>query len=104
VAFAGRPGDAFVSLINVYGRNTIMSTTARAKTNFPVKPLVAAVALALAAVNAYADPTPNQLPGAGTVTAVSLGTTVVLGTNYTLSGGGGVGTTILTTPERSPGQ
>ena len=40
-------------------------------TNFAVKPLVAAVALAISAVNAYAAPTINQMPGGGKVTAGS---------------------------------
>jgi len=45
--------------------------------NFPVKPVVAAVALALSAVSAYAGPvTPNQMPGAGNYIAGSPGTLV----------------------------
>ena len=69
------------------------------KTNFAVKPLVAAVALALSAVNAYAAPTPNQMPGAGTVTAVSAGATATCTTGC--GGGGGVGTTFINVPTPS---
>ena len=54
------------------------------KRNFAVKPVVAALTLAFAAVNAYAI-TPNQMPGAGRVTNVSTGATV---------NGGGVGTNV----------
>ncbi|HXX86236.1 MAG TPA: hypothetical protein VEN29_19925, partial [Casimicrobiaceae bacterium] len=53
--------------------------------NFPVKPVVAAIALAFSAVTAEAV-TPNQMPGAGLVTAVSTGATV---------NGGGVGTGVV---------
>ena len=38
----------------------------RNATRFAVKPVVAAVALALSAAGAYAAPTPNQMPGART--------------------------------------
>ena len=38
-----------------------------AGTRFAVKPVVAALALAFSAVNAYADPTPTQLPGGGLI-------------------------------------
>ncbi|MFO1322763.1 MAG: hypothetical protein U1F15_01750 [Burkholderiales bacterium] len=38
--------------------------------------MVAALALAFTAVNAYADPTPTQLPGAGLIRAVNTGTTI----------------------------
>ena len=54
------------------------------KRNFAVKPVVAALTLAFAAVNAYAI-TPNQMPGAGRVTNVSTGATAF---------GGGVGTNV----------
>ena len=37
------------------------------KTKFAVKPVVAALALAFSAVNAYADPTPIAQPGQGLV-------------------------------------
>ncbi|MFO1322767.1 MAG: hypothetical protein U1F15_01770 [Burkholderiales bacterium] len=43
---------------------------------FAVKPVVAALALAFAGVDAMADPTPTQLPGAGLVRAVNTGTTI----------------------------
>lgn len=46
---------------------------------FALKPVVAALALATAAGAAYAAPTPNQMPGAGDVTNVSLGSTTPLG-------------------------
>ena len=49
--------------------------------NFAVKPVVAALTLAFAAVNAYAI-TPNQMPAEGRVTTVSTAATV---------NGGGVG-------------
>ena len=55
------------------------------RSNFAVKPVVAALALAFAAVNAYAI-TPNQMPGAGRVTNVSTGATV---------NGGGVGADVV---------
>jgi len=66
------------------GRITNMSTVVNS--NFAVKPLVAAVALAFSAVSAYAAPTLNQMPGAGRVTHVSTGTTVNgtgVGTDFT---------------------
>lgn len=46
------------------------------KTKFSVKPVVAALAVALSAASAYADPTPTQLPGAGLIRAVNPGTTI----------------------------
>jgi len=46
------------------------------KTKFLVKPVVAALAVALSAASAYADPTPTQLPGAGLIRAVNPGTTI----------------------------
>ena len=46
------------------------------KTRFAVKPVVAALALAFSAVNAYADPTPTQLPGGGLIRSVNTGTTI----------------------------
>ena len=49
----------------------------RAHAPFALKPVVAAVALAAGA--AWAAPTPNQMPGGGIVTAVSLGSGVVVG-------------------------
>ncbi|MCC6196243.1 MAG: hypothetical protein IT518_17450, partial [Burkholderiales bacterium] len=62
------------------------------KQKFAVKPVVAALAVAFAAVNAYADPTPNQLPGAGLIRAVNAGTTISSpSTFYFVSGGGAVG-------------
>ena len=47
-----------------------------AGTRFAIKPVVAALALAFSAVNAYADPTPTQLPGGGLIRAVNTGTTI----------------------------
>ncbi|MCC7218350.1 MAG: hypothetical protein IT517_16355, partial [Burkholderiales bacterium] len=44
---------------------------------FALKPVVAAVALAASA--AWAAPTPNQMPGGGIVTAVSLGSGILVG-------------------------
>ena len=46
---------------------------------FALKPIVAAVALATGAGVVVAAPTPNQMPGAGVVTAVSLGSVVPVG-------------------------
>ena len=46
---------------------------------FALKPVVAAVALSTGAGMAVAAPTPNQMPGAGVVTAVSLGSVVPVG-------------------------
>ena len=54
-------------------------STARAP--FALKPVAAAAALAAGA--AWAAPTPNQMPGAGFVSAVSLGSTTVLGATFT---------------------
>ena len=48
-----------------------------AQAPFAIKPLVAAVAVA--AGTAWAAPTPNQMPGGGIVTAVSLGSAIVVG-------------------------
>ena len=49
---------------------------------FALKPVVAALALTLGAGAAVAAPTPNQMPGAGIITAVSLGSTNVVGTPF----------------------
>lgn len=66
------------------------------KTKFSVKPVVAAVALAVASVSAYADPTPNQLPGAGLIRAVNTGTTISAPSlTWIVSGGGAVGGEII---------
>ncbi len=43
----------------------------QAKSKFPVKPVVAALALAFSAVNAYAVPTPVQQPGSGLIRALT---------------------------------
>ena len=43
------------------------------KSNFALKPVVAALALTFSAVNAYAAPTPNQMPGAGQVIGLTPG-------------------------------
>ena len=56
--------------------------TSAFNTKFALKPVVAALALAAAAGSAIAAPTPNQMPGAGIVTTVSLGSTTVVGTPY----------------------
>ncbi|MEP7328321.1 MAG: hypothetical protein ABI777_03855, partial [Betaproteobacteria bacterium] len=40
--------------------------------NFSIKPLVAAVSVAISAASAFAAPTPNQMPGAGVVVACNL--------------------------------
>jgi filamentous hemagglutinin family protein len=64
------------------------------KTKFAVKPVVAAVALAVSAGGALADPTANALPGGGKVIGVNLNTTFSA-VNYTVSGTGGLGATIL---------
>lgn len=61
-----------------------------ASTRFPVKPLVAALAIAFAAGGAYADPTPNQLPGAGLIRAVGTGTSISITNNAWLTSGKGV--------------
>jgi len=50
---------------------------------FVVKPVAAALALAVSAGMAVAAPTPNQMPGAGKTVQVSLGSTNVVGTTYT---------------------
>ena len=64
--------------------------TTSAYPRFPLKPVVAALALAAAAGAPHAAPTPNQMPGAGTVTALSIAGAVQV------NGGGAipVGTTI----------
>ena len=51
--------------------------------NFSIKPIVAAVSVALTAASAFAAPTPNQLPGGGVVTQISAGSA---GTNFGLVG------------------
>ena len=51
-------------------------------TKFALKPVVAALALTMGAGAAYAAPTPNQMPGAGIITAVSLGSTNVVGSPF----------------------
>ena len=60
-------------------------------TKFAVKPVAAALALALSAATAYAAPTPNQMPGRGIVSALSIAGAVQV------NGGGSipVGTAIL---------
>ena len=63
------------------------------KTKFAVKPVVAAVALAVSAGGALADPNPNQLPGGGVIVRVNPGTTFS-SPNYTVSGAGAQGDTI----------
>src|SRR6185436_7450824 len=73
---------------------TIMTSVVNTK--FAVKPVAAALALAVSAGAAYAAPTPNQMPGAGTVVAISLGSagTSQGGVGTTLTGlvsGGGIG-------------
>ncbi len=50
---------------------------------FPVKPVVAALALALSAATAYAAPTPIQQPGAGLIRAVTNGTYIMSNTSPT---------------------
>ncbi len=61
-------------------------------TKFALKPVVAALALTMGAGAAYAAPTPNQMPGAGIITAVSLGSTNVVGTPFVnLASPGGIG-------------
>ena len=70
--------------------------TSVVNTKFAVKPVAAALALAVSAGAAYAAPTPNQMPGAGTVVAISLGSagTSQGGVGTTLTGlvsGGGIG-------------
>ena len=50
-----------------------------ANMKFTLKPVVAALALAMAAGSAHAAPTPNQMPGGGQVAAVSLGSAIVVG-------------------------
>lgn len=58
--------------------------TSVVNTKFAVKPVAAALALGLstAAGVALAAPTPNQLPGSGIVSDVSLGSTTLVGTKY----------------------
>jgi filamentous hemagglutinin family protein len=58
-----------------------MNTNVKLKSSFAVKPLAVAMALAFSAVAAYAAPTPNQMPGAGKVTAVNVGTVQVNSVN-----------------------
>ena len=57
--------------------------------------MAAALALALSAVNAYADPPPIAQPGSGLITALTLGATFATNTTATtgfiISGGGAVG-------------
>ena len=53
--------------------------TSVVNTKFAVKPVTAALALALSAGAAFAAPTPNQMPGAGTVLDISLGGTTTAG-------------------------
>jgi hypothetical protein len=70
--------------------------TSVVNTKFAVKPVAAALALAVSAGAAYAAPTPNQMPGWGTVVAVSLGSAGTsqggVGTPLTgLISGGGIG-------------
>ncbi|MET0210838.1 MAG: hypothetical protein ABW220_17475, partial [Burkholderiaceae bacterium] len=69
--------------------------TSVVNTKFAVKPVAAALALALSAGVAFAAPTPNQMPGAGRVVAISLGGTTTAGAvNAPLVGlvsGGGIG-------------
>lgn len=71
-------------LNNTIGRFTFMDSAVQTK--FNLKPVVAAVTVTLAAASAFAAPTPNQLPGAGRVTDVSVGATV---------NGGGINTNIV---------
>ncbi|MCC7041138.1 MAG: hypothetical protein IT516_12590 [Burkholderiales bacterium] len=58
--------------------------TSVVNTKFAVKPVAAALALGLstAAGVALAAPTPNQMPGSGIVSDISMGSTTVLGTKY----------------------
>jgi hypothetical protein len=75
------------------GRYAIMNTEAKSK--FAVKPVVAALALAFSAVNAYAAPTPIQQPGSGLIRALTNTTFITSNTTATtgfiVSGGGVVG-------------
>ena len=60
-----------------------------AASRFPIKPVVAALALAFGSLNASADPTPTQLPGAGEIRAVGTGTTITSpGGAWQVSGAG----------------
>jgi len=67
----------------------------QAKSKFAVKPVVAALALAFSAVNAYAAPTPIQQPGSGLIRALTNTTFITSNTSGTtgflVSGGGVVG-------------
>ncbi len=65
-----------------------------AKTKFAVKPVVAALALAFSAVNAYADPPPIAQPGSGLIVALTNGATFATNTTgttgFVINGGGAV--------------
>ncbi len=66
--------------------------TSAVNTKFALKPVVAALALTLGAGAAVAAPTPNQMPGAGIITAVSLGSLNVVGSPLVnLVSGAGIG-------------
>jgi len=56
--------------------------TSVVNTKFAVKPVTAALALAMSAGVALAAPTPNQMPGAGIVVGASLGSGVPVGAKY----------------------
>ncbi|MFO1398135.1 MAG: hypothetical protein U1F48_13825 [Burkholderiales bacterium] len=62
-----------------------------AASRFPIKPVVAALALAFGSLDALADPTPAQLPGAGQIRAVGAGTTITSPNGAWQVSGGGVG-------------
>ena len=65
------------------------------KTKFAVKPVVAALALAFSAVNAYADPTPIAQPGQGLIRGLTAGASFATNTTgttgFVITGGGLVG-------------
>ena len=68
------------------------------KTKFAVKPVVAALALAFSAVNAYADPPPLAQPGSGLIVALTNGanfaTNTTATTGFIINAGGVVGSQV----------
>ncbi len=68
------------------------------RTTFAVKPVVAALALALSAANAYADPPPLAQPGSGLIVALTNGanmaTNTTATTGFIINGGGVVGSQV----------